>query len=105
MKKLPGWLWVLGAAFVVAGLLSPFASSWPDGLEKVAERIGFLARGEGAALVASPLPDYQMPGITHERLSTALAGILGALAVFALLWFLGRLLASRAHRAHADTTH
>jgi cobalt/nickel transport system permease protein len=77
--------------FVGYGLLSalgltlfaaPFACPWPDGLESVAEKLGF----EHQATAAAPtwMADYKIPGIASEGLSTALAGALGALVVFVL---------------------
>ena len=47
----------LSAALLLALVLSPFASSSPDGLEKVAERQGFLAKGEGEPALKAPVPD------------------------------------------------
>lgn len=91
------WLLGLGAALVVAALLSPFASPNPDGLERVAEDKGFLYKGEGAALLNSPLPDYQIPGVNNPLVSTGAAGVAGTLTVFGLMFGLGKL-ASRRNR-------
>jgi len=66
-------------ALFLAGILSPFASTFPDGLERVAVDLGFLKRGEGKPLVSSPLPDYAVPGIKSELLATASAGVVGTL--------------------------
>jgi cobalt/nickel transport protein len=74
-------LFGLGAAFLLAIVVSPFASPWPDGLEKVAEEKGFLERGEGEPLLRSPVPDYEMPAV-RGGLSTSAAGALGTLVVF-----------------------
>jgi cobalt/nickel transport protein len=72
-------------AALVALFLSPFASSWPDGLERVAEDTGFLQKAEEVEpLVSSPLPDYVFPGLTNEKVATSLAGIIGTLLMFAL---------------------
>ena len=100
MKK-RGWLWILAAALAVAAFLGPFACSWPDGLQRVAGRLGFAGHGPGIAPLPAPLPDYKLPGLHQERLSTAVAGMLGTLLVFLLVWGVGRLLAARAERAHA----
>jgi cobalt/nickel transport protein len=97
------WLWVLAAALAVSVLLAPFASSWPDGLEKVAEALGFARRAQVAPPVAAPLPDYQVPGVPHPHLSTALAGALGTVLVFALVYAAARLIAGLAARRHADS--
>ncbi|MGB9597444.1 MAG: PDGLE domain-containing protein [Candidatus Poribacteria bacterium] len=68
----------------LAGLISIFASSWPDGLEKVAEDIGFLEKGEVEPPIKSPIPDYTFPGIKNEKLATSISGILGTAVVFVL---------------------
>lgn len=73
---------MLAASLAVAALLSPFASSFPDGLEKVAEGLGFIEKGEVEAALKAPMPDYQLPFLKNEKISTSLAGVLGTLAVF-----------------------
>lgn len=70
------------AALIVALVLSPFASGFPDGLEWVAEKFGFLH--ESAPAFVAPLADYAFPGSLPAALSTGLAGLAGVLAVFAL---------------------
>jgi cobalt/nickel transport protein len=79
-------LFGLAAALLLALVLSPFASSWPDGLEKVAADKGFLHEGERKAVLAAPIPDYAWPGIKSERLSTRVAGVVGTLVVFVIAW-------------------
>ena len=69
-----------GLALVVAVALATFASPWasssPDGLEKVAETKGFLDDGRLHGLQeSSPVPDYAFPGVHDPRLATALAGL------------------------------
>lgn len=64
----------------VAGVLSYYASSHPDGLEKVAEDTGFLDTAEGSAVSGSPLADYGVSGVDSERLSVGLSGIIGVVA-------------------------
>ncbi len=71
-------------ALICAGIISLFASSFPDGLEKVAEKLGFLEKGEGEPVLKSPIPDYALPGIKNEKLATSIAGIIGTLLVFAV---------------------
>ncbi|MFH1791146.1 MAG: PDGLE domain-containing protein [Candidatus Omnitrophota bacterium] len=70
-------------AFIIAVLVSPFASPWPDGLEKVAEDKGYIEKSEVVPVVAAPVPDYAWPGVRNERLATSLAGVAGTLIVFA----------------------
>jgi hypothetical protein len=75
----------LALAIGLATAVSPFASSSPDGLEKVAERKGFVDDGRLAGVQErAPIPDYVLPGVGDERLATGTAGFAGTLIVFAL---------------------
>jgi cobalt/nickel transport system permease protein len=65
---------------VLLAILSPLASSHPDGLEWVAEQKGFLETAKEA--VYNIMPDYVFPGIADPSLATIVAGILGAVIVF-----------------------
>ena len=73
--------WFLGVgsvlALIVAGVLSGFAASDPDGLERTAIDEGFDETVEEHALADSPLADYAVAGVEDERLSTGLAGVIG----------------------------
>ena len=80
---------ILLAALAVAVFLSPFASSSPDGLERVAEDLGFIEKGEEQVL-KSPIPDYAFPGIENEKVATALAGAAGTLLTFGAVYAVGR---------------
>lgn len=76
--------WVAGYIVAVAlTLLAPFASSSPDGLERVAEDVGFINRALDApyAIIA----DYQLPGIANEAVATILAGVIGVTIVYMLV--------------------
>ncbi len=88
------WLALIVALFLGV-LISPLASSWLDGLERVAEDKGFLEKSEGGSLIASPVPDYLFPGITNERIATALAGAAGTLLSFAVAFALAAALRRR----------
>jgi cobalt/nickel transport protein len=72
----------LCVALVLAGIVSFFASSSPDGLERVAEDKGFLERGEVKPAMEAPVPDYAWPRIKSEKLATSAAGVMGTLLVF-----------------------
>lgn len=76
----------LMVAVFIAMMLSPFASPWPDGLERVAEDKGFLEKGEVGPVFPSPIPDYAWPGIKNERLAISSAGIVGTLMVFGMAY-------------------
>ncbi|MFO7153083.1 MAG: PDGLE domain-containing protein [Bacillota bacterium] len=80
------WVTVLLLALAIAAFLSPFASSHPDGLERVAEDLNFVQKGEQPAFKLSPMPDYTVGGISDERLSTAVAGVAGTLITLAFAW-------------------
>lgn len=89
---------VIGIGLVVslflAGGLSYYASSHPDGLEKVAEDVGFLDTAEDSATADSPLSDYAASGVDDARLSVGIAGLVGvaitAAVAFGLFLWLGR---------------
>jgi len=89
-----GWIWMgLGIALLLALFLSPFASSSPDGLERVAETKGFAEKGEGWTLWHyAPLRDYAISWIKNEKVSTALSGLIGTLAVFSMALGVSKLL-------------
>ncbi|NPV59413.1 MAG: hypothetical protein HPY75_07095 [Actinobacteria bacterium] len=101
----------LALAVALALIISPWASSSPDGLEKVAEDKGFLEKAEETepAWESAPIPDYAMPGLTKEavdeetgevveeptRLATALAGLVGTVGIFLIAWGLALVLKRR----------
>ena len=75
----------LALAVGLATAASPFASSHPDGLERVAGDKAFLDSGRLAPIQEdAPVPDYAVPGVGNERLATGLAGFIGTLGVFAI---------------------
>lgn len=87
------WFTILALALAVglASAVSPYASSSPDGLEKVAADQAFLERGERHTVQsASPAPDYAVPGVDDPRAATGLAGFVGTLGVFGLGYGLAR---------------
>jgi len=84
------------ASGIIATILSPFASRLPDGLEWVAQKYAFLH--ESAPTFVSPLPDYAVPAISNEVLTTGLAGIIGIAITFFIAWIVARFL-NRSKRA------
>ncbi|MBU6230408.1 MAG: PDGLE domain-containing protein [Cyanobacteria bacterium REEB459] len=89
------WLTGLGSSLLIAGGLSSFASSHPDGLNRVAldhgfdqqaavhppsHRLPFYHWFDGYALRPVPTP-----------LATPLAGIVGTLVTFSLAWGVGKI--------------
>ncbi len=63
-------------------LISPLASPHPDGLERVAENLGFIDAAQNAPYEI--IPDYAFPGVSNEALSTIAAGMAGTILVFGL---------------------
>jgi cobalt/nickel transport protein len=71
-------------SLVLAGGLSYYASSQPDGFEKSAGEIGFLDTAEESPLAGSPLAEYGVAGVENERLSGGLAGVIGVASTAAI---------------------
>lgn len=81
-------------SLALAGVVSFYASSAPDGLEKVAGDVGLGAHARDSAVANSPLADYSVSGIDDSRLSVGLAGVAGilitGLLAFGLFLWLAR---------------
>jgi hypothetical protein len=73
---------VVGAVLtvLVAGILSGWASTSPDGLQQVAQTLGFADSERQSAASGSPLAGYAAP-LGSGRLSGGLAGVLGVVVV------------------------
>ena len=87
------WAWALAGlalALALAVFVSPFASSSPDGLEKVAANQGFEQAASQPAWDFSPIPDYSFPGIHSTAVATAVAGAVGTIALFVIVLLIGR---------------
>jgi len=78
-----GWSVPVVSIFLIAGVLSLFASAWPDGLEKVAENTGFIDLAKQVrVIVPTPLADYGIEGL--GPIGTSIAGLVGAAVCFAV---------------------
>jgi cobalt/nickel transport system permease protein len=90
---------VYGGAIVLglALFVSPFASKWPDGLDKAAQTLGLKEKETGLEdrALPAPAPDYKIPGIGSPALATSIAGVAGTILVFGLSWGLARALVPR----------
>ncbi len=84
------WQSGLVICLAVGGVISLFASQSPDGLERVAEDKGFAESAEESSFEI--MSDYSVPGVGSDRLSTSLAGIIGVLIMFVLVYSVGKLL-------------
>jgi cobalt/nickel transport system permease protein len=82
-------------ALIAVGLalfVSPFASAWPDGLEKVAGKLGIEHKAAQTRSLPALLPDYKVAGIGSGALATSIAGVSGTAIVFGLAWVLAKAL-------------
>jgi cobalt/nickel transport system permease protein len=79
----------------LAIFVEPFASNRPDGLERVAARLGFAQHAAPSPAIASPLHDYAVPGLGSAVASTVVAGAIGIVVAFTLAYLLARFLAPR----------
>ncbi len=84
------WLAGLALAVIIVVLAAALASPDPDGLERIAEAQGFLARAQEA--VFHVFADYQLPGVADPLLGTIAAGLIGLAVVFLVVVGLGRFL-------------
>lgn len=89
-------------AILIAGVVSYFASPNPDGLEKAQEELG-AAEPAHAAVEVPPVAfqEYNLKWLGEGFWSNAVAGVVGALAVLAILLGVGRVLARGKAKAAA----
>jgi cobalt/nickel transport system permease protein len=74
----------LAVALVLAVVVSQFAASAPDGLQKVAEDSGFAASAQGHAMGGSMFAHYATAGVANPTLSLAIAGAAGVVITLAV---------------------
>lgn len=77
-----GWVFAGAIISLAVVLLSPLASAFPDGLERVAENHGFLQLAQTSPYEI--IPGYTVPFLGDTSLSTVVAGLVGVLIVLAL---------------------
>lgn len=82
-------------SLAIAGVLSYYASSQPDGLEKVAEDKSFLNTAKDSVNAGTPLADYGITGLEHERLSVGLSGIIGVIVTLIVAFAIFKTLAKK----------
>ena len=80
---------ILAVSLFTAGVVSYLASSNPDGLERVAEDLGFAAQAKEPLI--SVLPEYAFPGL-KGWMSSGLAGIIGVCATFGIVVLAGKII-------------
>lgn len=89
-----GWIVAGLVISLVVVLLAPFASAYPDGLNRVAIDLGFMDIARGGVGIFS---EYQLPFFSWSPVAQIAAGILGMLAVGTVIIFVGRALRERSN--------
>ena len=86
--------WIVGLSIaLLLAVLSPLASKVPDGLDRFAEDHNLVDKAAGPAF--SVMPDYAFPGIDSETAATIIAGIIGTLLLFGIVFGLASVLKSK----------
>ncbi len=75
--QLQKWLVPVVSILLIAGVLSLFASTWPDGLDSVAEKYRFKEKETKVVEIPTPLADYKVKGL-DEKIGTSIAGLVGS---------------------------
>ena len=88
------WVAAVTLPVLIAGGLSMFASSHPDGLEYVGGLLGFEDAGKDSATAGSVLADYGISG-WDSPWATGVAGIIGLALVAGLAFFATAMIARR----------
>jgi cobalt/nickel transport system permease protein/cobalt/nickel transport protein len=91
-------------ALLLAGVASYYASSDPDGLNRVAEDQGIAQTEREHQTGDGPLAGYETKGVDDDRLSGLVAGVTGSLVVLALFGGLTLVLRRRADADGSDRT-
>lgn len=77
------FVWVIGLLLAVAiAIMAPFASTRPDGLERVAMQGGFIDKAREP--LYQIIPDYLLPGVANESIATIAAGLLGIVIILSV---------------------
>jgi cobalt/nickel transport system permease protein len=91
----PAKAWIIPALAVTGAvlLLAPFASAFPDGLERAAEDLGFMSAARDPSF--NLLPGYSIPTLGQTPFSTIAAGLAGVFLLLLLFYLVGRKLGGR----------
>jgi cobalt/nickel transport protein len=91
-------LGILLVALVLAGVVSFYAASTPDGLNRVAQDQGFSDTETAHRSADGPFSGYSTADVDDARLSSGLAGVVGVVVVLVLTS--GVTVALRRRRTH-----
>jgi cobalt/nickel transport protein len=96
MRNRKALLWIgLAAALVIAVFISPYASSHPDGLERVAMDHDFIEREKDSAWT-TPVSGYEWNGAKNSpAIATAVSGLAGVVLTFGAVYAIGKWAAYR----------
>ena len=83
----------MGASVLLAAGVSMYASSEPDGLERVASDTGIAETEQDSATADSPFADYGVSGLQDQQWAVGLAGVVGILVTCGIAFLLFRALA------------
>jgi cobalt/nickel transport system permease protein len=87
-----GWIPVGMIIALAVVLLSPLASTNPDGLNRVAMDMGFI---QTAQVGTGPLAGYTIPFLSSVPMSKIVAGAIGVIVVLAIAFIAGRSLQAK----------
>jgi len=74
----------LAVTFGLAVFASPFASTKPDGLNKVAADHGFDHEARASSTQRSPLAGYGVKNVGHAGVAKGLSGVVGVVGTIGL---------------------
>ena len=94
----------LAISLLLAAVVSFWAAGTPDGLETVAESLGFADAAGNHQTEGSPFADYGTRGVDSGFLSNGVAGVVGVLVTIALALTLAALAARRRSRVAPERT-
>jgi len=86
-KASRGWILVGAIITLAVVLLSPLASVNPDGLNRVAMNLGFMANAQTGS---GPLAGYKVPFFALASQSKVAAGVIGIIVVGAVIMLIAR---------------
>jgi len=86
-KASRGWILIGVMISLAVVLISPLASTNPDGLNRIAMDLGFMGNAQSGS---GPLAGYALPFITLASLSKITAGAIGLFVVGAIIMLVGR---------------
>ncbi|AFZ02213.1 energy-coupling factor ABC transporter permease [Calothrix sp. PCC 6303] len=93
-RQFRGFLVPVVSILLVAGVLSLFASTFPDGLDWVAQTQGFEKLAENVRVVTpTPFADYEISGLS--KIGTSIAGVVGSGVCFGIAFVLAQIVKPR----------